>query len=316
MKNRRDFIKKSLLASGGLAVASTLPSFIFSSEKISKFHFDISLAEWSLHKSLFANKITNLGFPVIAKEKYGISAVEYVNQFFKDKAKDQSYLKELKKRADDQGVKNLLIMVDQEGNLADKKAVERKSAVENHFKWVEAAKELGCHSIRVNLHGDANAEEWSKGAVESLSKLSEFAQPFGINILAENHGTFSSHAGMLATAIQKVNKKNCQVLLDFANFCVRREKGDLWESPCVDWYDRYKGVKELLPYAKGLSAKSFEFNEKGEEVNTDFRRMLRMAKDQGFNGYVGVEFEGNSMSEEDGILATKRLLEKIREELS
>lgn len=316
MKNRRDFIKKSLLASGGLAVAGAFPSFIFSSDRSNKFHFDISLAEWSLHKSLFANKISNLDFPRIAKEKYGISAVEYVNQFFMDKAKDADYLRELKQRSDDQGVKNLLIMVDQEGNLADKEAGQRNKAVENHFKWVEAAKTLECHSIRVNLHGDSNAEEWSEASIESLTKLAEFAKPLDINILAENHGTFSSHAGMLVDVIEKVNKKNAMVLLDFANFCVRREKGDLWESPCVDWYDRYKGVKELLPYAKGLSAKSFDFNDKGEEINTDFRRMLRMAKDQGFNGYIGVEYEGSKMSEEEGIRATKKLLEKIREELS
>jgi sugar phosphate isomerase/epimerase len=308
--NRRDFLLLSARAAAGLAFFSALPSFGFTSEE-NKSDYKLSLAQWSLHKALFGKQLDPLDFPVVAKKTYGISAVEYVSQFYKDKAGDKGYLAELKKRCSDNGVYSHLIMIDQEGNLADKSASARKQAVENHYKWVEAAKFLDCASIRVNLHGDSNAEEWSAGAAESLARLGDFAAPLGINILAENHGTFSSNGKMLADVVKGVNKKNVGTLVDFANFCVRREKGDLWESPCVDFYDPYKGVEELLPYAKGVSAKSFDFDKNGNEVKTDFLKMMQIVKKSGFKGYVGVEYEGSVLPEDEGIKATKKLLEKV-----
>src|SRR5215210_6219900 len=133
--------------------ASSSPSSSISSAGLLGGFFEISLAEWSFHKALFANKMTNLDFPVISKQQFDISAVEYVNQFFKDKAKDTSYLNELLKRCNDNGVKNHLIMCDGEGNLGDSDDAKRKQAVENHYKWVDAAKHLGCLTIRVNAFG-------------------------------------------------------------------------------------------------------------------------------------------------------------------
>jgi sugar phosphate isomerase/epimerase len=311
--SRRTFIKQASLATAGFALLPSLSAF---AEEQKKFDFKISLAEWSLHKDLFSGKITNLDFPVIAKTKYDIDAVEYVNQFFKDKAKDTAYLNQLKQRCTDNGVTSVLIMVDQEGFLGDKDNTQREQAVENHYKWVEASKYLGGHAIRVNLHGDATAEQWHEASVKSLTKLSEFAAKMDMTILAENHGTWSSNAGMLAKVIQEVNHKNCRTMVDFANFCVRREKGDLWESPCVDWYDKYKGVEELLPYAKGVSAKTFDFTEAGEESNSDFTRMLSLVKASTYRGYVGIEYEGDRLSEDEGIRASKKLLEKIRKQLA
>ena len=310
---RRTFIKHTALAAAGFTI---LPSFSLFAEEQKKFDFKISLAEWSLHKDLFSGKITNLDFPVIAKMKYDIDAVEYVNQFFKDKAKDISYLNQLKQRCTDNGVTSVLIMVDQEGLLGDKDNTQREQAVENHYKWVEASKHIGGHAIRVNLHGDSNAQEWHEASVKSLRKLTEFAAGMDMTILAENHGTWSSNAGMLAKVIQEVNHKNCRTMVDFANFCVRREKGDLWESPCVDWYDKYKGVEELLPYAKGVSAKTFDFNEAGEESKSDFTRMLSLVKASPYRGYIGIEYEGDRLSEDEGIKASKKLLEKIRKQLA
>lgn len=310
---RRTFIKQASLAAAGFAI---LPSFSVFAEEQKKFDFKISLAQWSLHKDLFSGKITNLDFPVIAKTKYDIAAVEYVNQFFKDKAKDIPYLNQLKQRCTDNGVTSVLIMVDQEGLLGDKDNTQREQAVENHYKWVEASKHLGGHAIRVNLHGDSNAQEWHDASVKSLTKLTEFAAKMDMTILAENHGTWSSNAGMLAKVIQEVNHKNCRTMVDFANFCVRREKGDLWESPCVDWYDKYKGVEELLPYAKGVSAKTFDFTEAGEESNSDFTRMLSLVKASPYRGYIGIEYEGDRLSEDEGIKASKKLLEKIRKQLA
>lgn len=312
---RRIFIKQSALAAAGLAVSSMLPSFSLFAEEQKKFTFDISLAQWSLHKALFSGQITNLDFPVVAKQQYGFEAVEYVNQFFKDKATDTAYLNQLKQRCDDNGVKSVLIMVDQEGFLADKNETVRAEAVENHYKWIEASKHLGGHAIRVNLHGDATPEEWHRSAVKSLRALAAYADKMGMTILAENHGTWSSNAGMMVQVMQEVNHKRCRTMVDFANFCVRREKGDLWESPCVEWYDKYKGVEELLPYAKGVSAKTFDFTAAGEESNSDFTRMLKLVKASGYKGYIGVEYEGERLSEEEGIKASKKLLERIRKEL-
>lgn len=315
-QNRRTFLKQTGTFAGGLALVSSLPSFILNSEESAKFNFKLSLAQWSLHKALFSQKITALDFPVVAKKEYGFEAVEYVNQFFKDKAKDTDFLKQLKQRCEDNGVQSLLIMVDGEGELSGADASKRKQAIENHYKWIEAAKFLGCKSIRVNLHGSAVEEEWKKASIESLQKLSEFGEKHKINVLAENHGGHSSNGKLLAEVVKGINNKYCGTLVDFANFCVRREKGDLWESPCVDWYDRYQGVKELLPYNKGVSAKSFDFDENGNETTTDFRRMLSLVKEAGFKGHIGVEYEGNKLSEEEGIKATKKLLEKLRLELA
>ncbi|MBC7389028.1 MAG: TIM barrel protein [Opitutaceae bacterium] len=310
MNSRRIFLKNLGIISGGFALANTLPFSSFG--EINKFDFQISLAEWSLHKALFSKKITNLDFPAIAKKKYDINIVEYVSQFFPDKAKDQSYLKELKRRCDDNGVKSHLIMVDQEGSLAATDKNERNKAIENHYKWVEAAKYLDCNSVRVNLHGEGNEIEWKEASIDSLTKLVSFASKMNINIIVENHGQWSSKGYLVAEVMKGVNHKNCGTLPDFGNFCVRREKGDLWESPCIEWYDRYKGIEEMLPYAKGISAKSFDFDAAGNETKTDFEKMFKIIQSSGFHGIIGVEYEGENMSEEEGIKATKKLLEKIK----
>ncbi|GAA4450511.1 sugar phosphate isomerase/epimerase [Nibrella saemangeumensis] len=267
--------------------------------------FEISLAEWSLHKALFAKKIDNLDFPAIAKKEFGIDIVEYVNQFFKDKAKDATYLKELLGRAKDNGVRNHLIMIDGEGGLADTDEKKRMQAVENHYKWVEAAKTLGCKTIRVNAYGQGTAEDVAKAAIDGLGRLSEFAQPYGINVIVENHGGYSSNGQWLANVMKQVNKKNCGTLPDLGNFCIQRSK-----DGCAEEYDRYKGVQEMLPYAKGISAKTHDFDAAGNEVQIDYNRMLKMIKDFGFKGIVGIEYEGK-MDEYEGIRKTKALLDRV-----
>lgn len=272
--------------------------------------FKISLAEWSLNKSLFGGKLDNLDFPAKAKNDFGISAVEYVNQFFKDKAKDQTYLAELKKRCSDNGVTSVLIMCDGEGYLGDTDNKLRNEAVENHKKWVEAAKFLGCHSIRVNAFGRGSREEIAKTATDGLHNLSEFAKGFDINVIVENHGGYSSDGQWLSGVIKGTGMSNCGTLPDFGNFCVRREKGDEWESPCVEEYDRYKGTEEMMPFAKGVSAKAHDFDEQGNCIETDYVKMLGIVKAAGYTGHIGIEYEGSKLSEEEGIRATKALLEK------
>lgn len=268
--------------------------------------FEISIAEWSLHKSLFGKKITNLEFPVVAKKEFDISAVEYVNQFFKDKANDKNYLNELKKICDNEGVKSLLIMCDGEGKLGDPDKSKRISSVNNHKRWVEAAKHLGCHSIRVNASSSGSYDDQQKLAADGLSKLSEFASTHGLNVIVENHGGLSSNGQWLSAVMKSVNMKNCGTLPDFGNFRIGGGKT----------YDRYKGVKELMPFAKAVSAKSHDFDDNGNEIHTDYHKMMKIVIDAGYRGYVGIEYEGSKLGEYDGIKATKKLLESVREKLS
>jgi len=270
--------------------------------------FKISLAEWSLHKSIFDGKLSHLDFPVKAKRDFGISAVEYVNQFFKDKAKDQAYLADLKKRCDDNGVTSVLIMCDGEGNLGELDNTKRAQAVDNHKKWVEAAQFLGCHSIRVNAYGEGSAEAVSKAATDGLRSLSEFAAGANIHVIVENHGGYSSDGQWLSAVIKGTGMANCGTLPDFGNFCLKYEQ-DTYN--CLEWYDRYKGTEEMMPFAKGVSAKTHEFDAQGNCVETDYARILSIVKAAGYTGYIGIEYEGNALAEDEGIKATKALLERV-----
>jgi sugar phosphate isomerase/epimerase len=268
--------------------------------------YEISLAEWSLHLALFAGELDNLDFPVIAQRDYGINAVEYVNQFFKDKAEDQVYLTDLKTRAGDHGVRNVLIMCDGEGALGDPDEAARTQAVENHYRWVDAAKFLGCHSIRVNARSSGTPEEQRDRAADGLRRLTEFAAEREINVLVENHGGLSSNGAWLVSVMKMVDHPRCGTLPDFGNF--RVAEGEM--------YDRYQGVTELMQFAKAVSAKSNDFDENGDETTTDYRRMMRIVLDAGYRSYVGIEYEGRNLSEPDGIRATKALLEKTRTALA
>ena len=263
--------------------------------------FKISLAEWSLHKTLREKKLDNLDFAKTAKEDYGIEAIEFVNQFFKDKAKDEKYLAELKRRASDLGVKMLLIMIDDEGDLGNKDDAKRTKAVENHYQWVDAAKFLGCHSIRVNARSTDDYEEAKKLAADGLRRLSEFAAKQQLNVIVENHGGLSSNGKWLSETIKSVGLANCGTLPDFGNF---------------DTYDRYQGVAETMPFAKAVSAKSKNFDSEGNETETDYFKMMKIVTGAGYHGYCGIEYEGSKLSEPEGIKATKKLLERVREKFA
>ena len=255
-------------------------------------------------------KMTNLDFPKVARRDFDIGAVEYVNQFFMDKARDQAYLTELKTICEGEGIKSVLIMCDGEGNLGDPAGERRQQAVTNHHKWADAAKFLGCHSIRVNAAtgGVGSFEEQQKRAADGLAKLGEFCATLKLNAIVENHGGLSSHGGWLAGVMRMVGRKNVGTLPDFGNFFIDRQNGVQ--------YDRYLGTTELMPFAKGVSAKSHDFDGAGSEKNTDYRRMLRIVKDAGYRGYVGIEYEGGGLGEHEGIRATKKLLETVRVELA
>lgn len=303
--NRRQFLHQSLMAAAGLGIAGSSWARPLAAEKP---FFDISLAEWSLHKALFAKQMTNLDFPEKAKKDFDISIVEYVNQFFKDKANDTAYLNELLKRCHDNGVINHLIMVDGEGPLAHTDDSKRNQAVENHYKWVDAAKYLGCITIRVNAHGEGTPEDVQKAGADGLNKLSEYAEKEGIHIIVENHGGVTSNGEWMAGLMKLTNNKNVGTLPDLGNFCIKRSAAD-WQV-CEESYDRYKGVAELVPYAMGISAKTYDFDANGNCVETDYSRMMKIIKDAGFSGIIGIEYEGDKLSEEEGIRKTKELLLK------
>ena len=279
--------------------------------------FNISLAEWSLHKRLFANEMDNLDFAKVTREEFDLGGIEYVNAFFKDKAKDMDYLKQLNQRAADYDVRQLLIMIDGEGGLGDTNETARKQAVENHFKWVDAAKFLGCHSIRVNAYGEGTAEEVADAATKSLAALAKYGQTDNINVIVENHGGYSSNGDWLASVMRNVNMDNCGTLPDFGNFCIKKTDEPKYEDrTCIDEYDRYKGVQQLMPFAKAVSAKSHDFGDDGLETNTDYRRMMKIVQQAGYDGWVGIEYEGGGLSEPEGILATRDLLRRVGRELS
>jgi sugar phosphate isomerase/epimerase len=313
-KSRRDFLTTAATAIGGAALLGLPGRSLFAADKPPLYR--ISLAQWSLHKELQAKKIDNLDFAKIAKEQFGIDGVEYVNQFFMDKATDQDYLGQMKQRAADHGVKNLLIMVDREGNLGDPDEAKRARAVDNHKKWVEAAAFLGCHSVRVNAASSGSYEEQMDYAADGLARLTQFAEPHNLNVIVENHGGLSSNADWLVGVMRKVDHPHCGTLPDFGNFGINREKDE--------WYDRYEGVRKLMEFAQAVSAKSYEFSDDHPLVTYDrkwnkehdFLKMMKIVVDAGYNGYVGIEYEGSELDEYAGIRKTKEILEKCREELS
>jgi len=334
MLTRRKFLKNSAAITGGVSIVGLSSAAISGCSSSKDPLFKISLAEWSLNKSIFGKSrqlgweefaklladdpdallqgdVKHLDFAKVARQDFGIGAVEYVNTFFFNKATNKNYLKEMKTIANGEGVKSLLIMCDAEGALGDPAAAARTNAVENHYKWIDAANYLGCHSIRVNAQSEGGYDEQIKLAADGLSQLTEYGTKYDINVIVENHGGLSSNGKWLSGVIDMVNHPRCGTLPDFGNFYL-----GTWEEKGNDWYDRYVGVEELMPYAKAVSAKSHNFNEDGDEKDTDYSKMMRIVLDAGYRGYVGIEYEGSDLSEMDGIAATKRLLEKVRDELA
>ncbi len=283
--------------------------------------FKLSLAQWSLHKAIQSGELSPLDFAKKAKE-LGFEGIEYVSQLYAEELeKDpdpqvamQKLLEILKAKSEENEIQNLIIMVDHEGDLAAVKEEARNEAVEKHKKWVDAAQFLGCHSIRVNLFGTDDPEQWQNTAADGLSKLADYAATKNVNVIVENHGYLSSNAALLVKVMQNVNKPNCGTLPDFGNFCLKREGGERWGAKCVDEYPKYQGVEEMMPYAKAVSAKSYDFDTEGNETTIDYKKMLNVIKKSGYEGFIGVEYEGERLGETEGITATRDLLIKLGKE--
>jgi L-ribulose-5-phosphate 3-epimerase len=320
---RRSFLKSSTLAAAGAAVPSLMPS-VTNAAKPDPL-FKISLAEWSLHRRILQNEadpanppLDHLDFAKTAKS-LGIDGIEYVNAMFFEKAQDKAYLGEMKSRADGEGVESLIIMVDREGKIGDPDETARNQTVENHLRWLEAAAFLGCHSIRVNAGSAGTYEEQTKLAADGLRKLSEKGDEFGLNVIVENHGGLSSNGQWLVGVMEQVDHPRCGTLPDFGNFIIDKKTGER--------YDPYQGVKELMPFAKAVSAKAYDWDtgkgkfvtsdqREGRETDLDFKKLLKIVTDAGYHGYIGVEYEGAKHPEMEGIRLTREAMEKARTALS
>ncbi len=335
--DRRDFVKNTAKTSLALSVFGLLSCAgekkekeqetpLVETPKLAEPFFKLSLAQWSIHKMIQEGGMNPLDFAKKAKE-WGFSGLEYVNHLYTSKWSENtdlnkavsSLVKELNQRSNDNGVENLIMMVDLregQGDMSSPDKAERDKAIENHHVWVDASAGLGCHSMRINLFGTNDPKIWKETSIDALGRLSEYAKKSNVNVLVENHGYLSSNAALLAEVMKEVNMDNCGTLPDFGNFCLRREGDARWGAPCVEEYDKYKGVEELMPYAKAVSAKSYDFDADGNETTIDYVKMLQIVKNAGYTGHIGVEYEGSRLNEEQGILATRELLIKASRELA
>jgi len=286
-----------------------------------KLFFDLSLAQWSLNRSFREGGISPYEFAKLANEM-GFTGLEYVSQLYKDvyESEDKAaalaaFVEKNNTLAAQYKMKNVLIMIDGEGDLSSSDEEERTTAEENHKQWIDTAHQMGCSAIRVNLHGEKDEALWIENSIKSLNTLASYAEPLGVNVIVENHGGKSSNAGLLMKVINQVSYSNCGTLPDFGNFCLSENWGSLKDNKCDNPYDPYLGVSEMLPKAFGMSAKSFEFDAEGEETILDYHKLLSIIKEGGYTGFIGVEFEGDGLSEKEGIMATKRLLEKAAAKL-
>jgi sugar phosphate isomerase/epimerase len=322
--NRREFIRKTAMGAAGIGLVASLPEYLYA-EAGKELFFKIAISQFSFASQFWTKQLDALDFPAKAKE-LGITGLDYCSMFFADKAKDQIFLKELKKRSGDAGSYNLRIMIDGEGVLGDLNETARLKAVENHYKWIDAASALGCPMIRVNAEGEGNPADVANAAVDSLGRLIAYGSKQNIDVVVENHIGISCNGAWLAGVMKQVNNNHCGTLADFGNFCVNRTKPETNDiagyikTKCLEEYDRYKGITELMPYAKGVHAKTHVFDTTGNDVETDFSRMFKIIKKSGFTGWVSVEYEGGllKMYSKDnkylddyaGTTATKNLIVK------
>ena len=302
---RRDFSKLTIAS----AFIGLTPLEILSASSNNKDQLKISLAQWSLNKAIKSGELSPLDFAKKARS-FDIDAIEYVSGLYTNhtdilkKISMQKLSKELLKRSDDYGIDNVLIMIDSQGSLASSNKKERLKAIDNHKKWIDFSYEIGCETMRVNLSGETKLDRWTENSIKSLTELSDYNK--NINVVVENHGGLSSNGKYLSNVMSKVNIDNCGTLPDFGNFCI-----DGSPRACNEWYDIYKGVEELMPYAHAVSAKSYDFDDSGNETKINYSKMIDIVKKAGYKGYIGIEYEGSRMSEDDGIIATKKLLEKL-----
>jgi len=314
------------MGAAGAGIASFMPQLSRAETGKKELFFKIAISQFSLASDFWTGKLKALDFPAKVKKDFDITGLDYCSMFFADKAKDSAFLNDLKQRSADAGTYNLRIMVDGEGVLGDLDETKRLKAVDNHYKWIDAAAMLGCPMIRVNVEGDGNTDDVAKAAADSLGRLIEYGKKDKVDVIVENHVGISCNGGWLAGVMKQVNSKHCGTLADFGNFCINRTKPEeqtiaaYMKTKCLEEYDRYKGIQELMPFAKGVHAKTHLFDANGNDTETDFVKMFSIIKRSGFKGWVSLEYEGGlfkmynpaapNLGNDDGVKATKALVEK------
>lgn len=329
---RRDFLKHSMVATGaGVLVAACgdaakdmkdgyadagAESASEEAATAGAGLYSISLAQWSLHRSIRSGDLDPLDFAVAARQEFDIGGIEYVNGLFTDRRTDEEYLRELASRASDNDVTSVLIMCDGEGRIGDPDDAARTQTIDNHRRWIDAASFLGCHSIRVNAQSEGDWDTQKELAADGLRRLTEVAAAQDINVIVENHGGISSNGAWLAEVMQLVDHDRCGTLPDFGN----------WDIGDGEQYDFYQGTTELMPFAKAVSFKThimsddpegehFRTNWAGDRYPIDFERLMRISLDAGYRGWVGIEYEGSEVGEYEGIRQSKAILEHLHEKL-
>ena len=238
------------------------------------------LSKEDIDKKNFAEKSKDLGF----------TGLEYVNQLYDDvmKSEDKSssiknFILKNNQLASDNGMDNVLIMIDEEGDLAGEDEEKRLKSIDNHKLWIDTAAEMNCTSVRLNLYGSKDIETWKALSIESLTKLGEHAKGTGLNVIVENHGRITSNVPELMNVCKCVNMDNVGTLPDLGSFCMADEGyGSVFNGTCETVYDFYKGVEEMMPKAFAVSAKG---GDKWEDIlhkyilyniNVFFKVMIRL----------------------------------------
>jgi sugar phosphate isomerase/epimerase len=293
MKNytRRTFIRNASF--GGFAL--TLKPSLFAARRDDPNRFQIGIQEYTFHRWLNSGKLKHLDYPALAKERLGITHIEYWNRPFGGKHTDKSYMGELVKRTTGEGMKNVLILVDARNQLDSPNADQRTRAIDEHKAWIDCAAQLGCDAIRVNCRSGGNPDENLKNAAEGLGPLCDYARDTKVKVVIEPHGGHSQNPDWLLAAMKEINRPNAGILPDFNNF---------------GRYDRYEGVTKSLPFAPAVCAKALKFDAEGNETHTDYFKMLKIVYDSDFSGVITIEFEGHGVDPVEGALKTKELIKK------
>ena len=300
MLARRQFLSKLSTTS----LLALVPDFVHSQDlSAGDTWLKVSLQQYSFRSMLVGKspELSTLDYPKFAVENFGINALEYFNGFFEDRSGDQKYFNELRQRCDDLGVENQLMLCRNKRAIDDADSSIRAAAAKDYLPWLEASHTLGCHSIRVDCRSVGDADEVLKQAVDGLHRICDLAKPYGIDIIVENHGNHSSNGKWLASLMRQANRENLGTLPDFGNF---------------HEYDRYKGVRETLPWARVVCAKIHEFTPEGQAANTDFLKMIRIIKDSGYEGYIAIEYEGEKPSPVEGVRLAQQLIAATLEKMS
>ncbi len=270
---------------------------------------EIGLSTWSLHRHMgpikrqvvtdtgekhewteeYPEDVSLLDFAGFARKEYGLTHLELIQMSFP--STEASYLKKLRSavEAAEAVIENVPIDV---GDICELAPERRAEHVRNIKSWMDVAAAIGSRAVRVNTGPSREGSDALALAVESCKRLAEHADKLGLNVLIENHGGISSDPQLLKQLIESVSTERMGACPDFGGF---------------DEAIRYDGLQKIMPLAKLVHAKSYAFDEHGEETAIDYARCMQIVKNSGFSGVLSIEYEGDGNASE-GIKKTKELI--------